>query len=89
MKAQGLPMSTIILLILVILVLVVVGIFFFVQFGTGQTRVTGSLAPKSLMNWQVHPYAGPFVKMRANPHKKWRNPNFLLGCPLVFVQESM
>ena len=34
-KAQGLPMSTIIIIILVIIVLVAVGIFFFTQFGTG------------------------------------------------------
>jgi flagellar basal body-associated protein FliL len=41
-KAQGLPMSTIVLLILVILVLVVVGIFFFVQFTQSQTAVGGA-----------------------------------------------
>jgi len=41
-KAQGLPMSTIVLLILVILVLVVVGVFFFIQFGQSQASVGGA-----------------------------------------------
>ena len=42
MKAQGLPMSTIILFILVLLVLVGVGIFFFTQFATGEKGVSGA-----------------------------------------------
>jgi len=42
MKAQGLPMSTIILFILVLLVLVGVGIFFFTQFAVGAAGTTGA-----------------------------------------------
>jgi hypothetical protein len=42
MKAQGLPMSTIILFILVLLVLVGVGIFFFTQFAVGEKGASGA-----------------------------------------------
>ena len=38
-KAQGLPMTTIVLLILVVIVLVGVAIFFFVGFGEGQVGI--------------------------------------------------
>ena len=39
-KAQGLPMTTIVLIILVIIVLVGVAIFFFTSFGEGQKGVS-------------------------------------------------
>jgi hypothetical protein len=42
MKAQGLPMSTIILFILVLLVLVGVGVFFFTQFAVGEKGAAGA-----------------------------------------------
>ena len=42
-KAQGLPMTTIVLIILVIIVLVGVAIFFFTSFGEGQKGVSDQI----------------------------------------------